>query len=48
MFKFATREIGRLATEAMDALGITSAGIDAVVPHQANLRIIQYPKRSWA
>ena len=45
VFKFATKEMGRAAREAMEALQITADDIDFVIPHQANLRIIDAAAR---
>jgi 3-oxoacyl-[acyl-carrier-protein] synthase-3 len=40
VFKFATRVIGRTSTQALDMAGLTLDQIDWLIPHQANLRII--------
>lgn len=45
VFKFATKELSRAAKEAMDVLGLTADDIDFVIPHQANLRIIDAAAR---
>lgn len=45
VFKFATKELSRAAKEAMEALGLTAEDIDFVIPHQANLRIIDAAAR---
>lgn len=45
VFKFATREFGKLAKRALEATGLSTGDIDVVVPHQANLRIIEYAEK---
>ncbi len=46
VFKFATRVIGESITQALDQAGLTVADLKAIVPHQANVRIIQAAARS--
>ena len=41
VFRHAVEKLAQTATTAMDKAGITSAEVDWVVPHQANIRIIQ-------
>lgn len=41
VFKFATRTIGKSAQRVLDQAGMTLDDIDWIIPHQANLRIIQ-------
>ncbi len=41
VYKFAVRTIPRAAMEAVAKAGLAPADIDFVIPHQANLRIIQ-------
>ena len=41
VFKVAVKTLGNVATEALEANGITKEDLDWLVPHQANLRIIQ-------
>ncbi len=41
VFRFATRVLGRATNEVVAAAGLTMDDIEMVVPHQANLRIIQ-------
>jgi 3-oxoacyl-[acyl-carrier-protein] synthase-3 len=41
VFKFATRVVGPACEQAAAKAGLTLADIDWIVPHQANLRIIQ-------
>ena len=41
VFKFAVRIMGNAAEEAIAKAGLTKADIDLLVPHQANIRIIQ-------
>lgn len=45
VFKFATRVIGESITQALDKAGLTLADVSVIVPHQANLRIIQAAAR---
>lgn len=40
VFKFATREISKLAERSLDATGLLASDIDWIIPHQANIRII--------
>jgi 3-oxoacyl-[acyl-carrier-protein] synthase-3 len=41
VFKVAVRTLGNVATEALEANGIDKDELDWLIPHQANLRIIQ-------
>lgn len=41
VFKFAVKALGDVAEEALAANGLTKADIDWLIPHQANIRIIQ-------
>lgn len=41
VFKFAVRIMGSAAEEALKKANVTKADIDLLVPHQANIRIIQ-------
>ncbi|MFC5471950.1 beta-ketoacyl-ACP synthase III [Cohnella suwonensis] len=41
VFKFAVRVMGSAAEEALATAGYTKADIDLLIPHQANIRIIQ-------
>jgi 3-oxoacyl-[acyl-carrier-protein] synthase-3 len=41
VFKFAVRVLGEVAEEALAANGLTTRDIDWLIPHQANIRIIQ-------
>ena len=45
VFKFAVRVLGRAAAEAVAAAGLTVDDIDLLIPHQANLRIIEAARR---
>jgi 3-oxoacyl-[acyl-carrier-protein] synthase-3 len=45
VFKFATRVMGQAATEAILQAGMSLADIDLLIPHQANLRIIELAAR---
>jgi 3-oxoacyl-[acyl-carrier-protein] synthase-3 len=40
VFRWAVYEMAKVAQEALDAAGITSDELDAFIPHQANMRII--------
>ena len=42
VFKFATRVMGTALQQALDQAGLTADDIDLFIPHQANLRIIDY------
>lgn len=41
VFKFAVRVLGEVATETLAAGGVTQSELDWLIPHQANIRIIQ-------
>ena len=41
VFKFAVRAMGSSADEALEKAGLTREDVDLLVPHQANMRIIQ-------
>jgi len=41
VFKFATRVVGRACNDALQKAGLTLDDVDWIIPHQANLRIIQ-------
>jgi 3-oxoacyl-[acyl-carrier-protein] synthase III len=45
VFKFATRVVNQSIREAVDLAGIQLEDIDLIVPHQANLRILQSAAR---
>jgi 3-oxoacyl-[acyl-carrier-protein] synthase-3 len=45
VFKFATRVVGRACRQALEKAGKTLDDIDWIIPHQANLRIIQAAAR---
>ncbi len=40
VFRWAVFEMAKVAQQALDAAGITSADLDVFIPHQANMRII--------
>jgi 3-oxoacyl-[acyl-carrier-protein] synthase-3 len=46
VFKFATRILGQTSQRSLAQAGMTLADINTIVPHQANLRIIQAAARS--
>jgi len=41
VFKFAVKVLGELVDEALAASGLSKTDIDWLIPHQANIRIIQ-------
>ncbi len=41
VFRFATRVMGHAAKEALDLAGLTTDDVQWIIPHQANLRIIE-------
>ena len=41
VFKFAVRVLAEVANEVLAAAGMTGADVDWLIPHQANIRIIQ-------
>lgn len=41
VFKFAVRVLNEVAREVVDAAGLTMADVDWLIPHQANIRIMQ-------
>jgi 3-oxoacyl-[acyl-carrier-protein] synthase III len=41
VFKNAVRSMSEAATRALDAAKLTGADIDLMIPHQANIRIIE-------
>jgi 3-oxoacyl-[acyl-carrier-protein] synthase III len=41
IYKFATRQVPHDVQKAMDTLGLTPEDIDWIIPHQANVRILQ-------
>ena len=45
VFKVAVKTLGNVATEALEANGIDKSELDWLIPHQANLRIIQATAR---
>jgi 3-oxoacyl-[acyl-carrier-protein] synthase-3 len=45
VFKMAVNTLGRIVDETLDATGMTYADVDWLVPHQANIRIIQATAR---
>ncbi|WP_407275333.1 beta-ketoacyl-ACP synthase III [Halothiobacillus sp. DCM-1] len=45
VFKMAVNTLGRIVDETLDAAGMAYADIDWLVPHQANIRIIQATAR---
>ncbi len=45
VFKFATRVLGKSLRQAIAEAGMTSEDIDLIIPHQANVRIIESAAR---
>ena len=45
VFKFATRVLARAALEAVEGAGLAMDAVDLLIPHQANLRIIEVAAR---
>ena len=45
VFKFATRVLARAAAEALEKSGVSLDDVDLLIPHQANLRIIELAAR---
>jgi 3-oxoacyl-[acyl-carrier-protein] synthase-3 len=45
VFRFATRAMGQAAQEALDLAGLTTQDVQWIIPHQANLRIIETAAR---
>ena len=41
VYKFAVRVMGESATRALNSCGLTGADVDVMVPHQANIKIIE-------
>ena len=41
MYRFATEAMPRAVQQVLDKAGMTAAEIDLLIPHQANLRIIE-------
>ena len=48
MFRHAVEKLASTADTALDKAGLGSDDVDWIVPHQANIRIIQSPPRRWA
>lgn len=46
VFKFATRIVGQACRQAVDKAGMELEDVDWIIPHQANLRIIQAAARN--
>jgi 3-oxoacyl-[acyl-carrier-protein] synthase-3 len=46
VFKFATRVIGKASRQAVSRAGLTLDDVDWIIPHQANLRIIEAAARA--
>lgn len=45
VYKFAVKALASIAQEVIDKSGLTAADIDWIIPHQANLRIIESTAR---
>ncbi len=46
VFKFATRVIGESVRQAVEQAGITMSDLKAIIPHQANMRILEAAARA--
>ena len=47
VFKFAVRVMGDSAQRVLEKSDLTAQDIDCVVPHQANIRIIDAAVKAW-
>lgn len=47
VFKHAVVRFSEVINEALDANGLSSADIDMLIPHQANLRIAQFIQKKF-
>lgn len=47
VFKFAVRVMGEVTAQALDAAGLTKKDLDFLIPHQANMRIIDAARRRF-
>ena len=47
VFKIAVTNLGKAVEEALAANGLDHTAVDWLVPHQANIRIIQAAARRW-
>jgi 3-oxoacyl-[acyl-carrier-protein] synthase III len=45
VFKFAVKVLGDVATEVLASAGVTAESVDWLIPHQANVRILQATAR---
>ncbi len=45
VFKFASRVLGKACNQALESAGLTLDDVDWIIPHQANVRIIQSAAR---
>ncbi|MFP3340103.1 3-oxoacyl-[acyl-carrier-protein] synthase III C-terminal domain-containing protein, partial [Micrococcus sp. SIMBA_131] len=41
VFKFAVRQLGQSAINVIDKAGLTKEDVDFLIPHQANIRIME-------
>ncbi|NLM53230.1 MAG: ketoacyl-ACP synthase III [Firmicutes bacterium] len=46
-FKFAVRVMGEVVQQALDEAGLTKEDLDFLIPHQANLRIIEAARKRF-
>jgi hypothetical protein len=46
VFKFAVRVLAEVAHEVLDAAGMTATQVDWLIPHQANVRILQSTEKA--
>jgi len=46
-FKFAVRVLGEVTSQALEAAGLNKGDLDFLIPHQANLRIIEAARKRF-
>ncbi|CAM5552661.1 Beta-ketoacyl-[acyl-carrier-protein] synthase III OS=Lysinibacillus sphaericus OX=1421 GN=fabHA PE=3 SV=1 [Lysinibacillus sphaericus] len=48
VFKFAVRQMGESAVNVLDKAGLTKEEVDFLIPHQANIRIMESARERLA